>query len=178
MVSTIVTLKYCQSTKKEKYIQDWCCNFCGLFAYLVAEHRTLWDSPDTFYHDLFVVVPWHRLHISEISLSSWCELFPQNWGNNHALCHLSLPLFLTFLTQWLKEPQSAGVDVGIFTLCLLNHQAWQHQKSEFKVAPVSYFHDHSITYDTVPWVVFRTEQLSLIMNYSYRAARYTDKFTV
>ena len=30
--------------------------------WLVTEHRTSWDGPDTFYHDPFVVVPWHGLH--------------------------------------------------------------------------------------------------------------------
>jgi len=146
---------------------------------LLSDRRTKkWDGPDTFYRDLFVVVPWHGLHINEISLSSWCKLFPRNSANNHALCRRSLPLFLTFFTRRIKEPQSVVADVGTFTLCLLNHHAWRHQMSAVKVAPASYFHDHNITYDTVPWVVFRIERLSIIMNHSYTAARYTDKFTV
>ena len=117
-------------------------------SWLVTEHRTSWDGPDTFYHDLFVVVPRDGLHINEISLSSRCKLFPRNRAYNHALWHRSLPLFLTFLTQRLKDPQNAGADVGIVTLCLLKHHAWRHQKSAIKV---------------VQWAVFMTTVSRMIL---------------
>ena len=120
---------------------------------------------------------WHGLHINEISLSSWCKLFAQSRANNHTLCHRSLPLFLTFLTQQLKELQCVGADVGVFTLCLLSHEvtvttsracgdaehAWWHQKSEPTVVPVSCFHNHNTIYiyDTMPRVAVRTERLSI-----------------
>ena len=71
----------------------------------------------------------------------------------------SLPLSLTFLTFLsrcdLKSTRELVLMLAYHTVSP-NYAAMsmieekRHQKSEFKIAPVSDFHDHNTIYDTMP----------------------------
>ena len=116
----------------------------------------------------------HGLRINEISLSSWCKLFAQIRANNHTLCHRSLPLFFWHSWHSNLKSYSALVLTLAYLRCVslvtksqppghvvmstlddiksLNPQLLQWA---IFITTIPYI------YDTMPWVGFRTEWLSI-----------------
>ena len=187
-LSTIVTLKYCLSTKKGEDTHELHCNFCRTFAFDWSQNTELCEMALIHFTMIHLYLflgmdcittrsacPLGAVGMDYITTRSACP-----FGANSLLrvwqttAPFVIGLFLFFWHSWHSNLKGsrALVMICIFTLCLVNYavttpmacgdeHAWRRQKSEPRVAPVSYFHDHITIYDTMPWVVFRTERLTI-----------------